>query len=116
VTEVLRGEDLLSSTPRQAWLQELLGLPRPRWVHVPLVTDGEGRRLAKRHDALAIAAVREAGVAPERLLAWCARSAGLPVGDEVDASAVASAFDLARLSEAPAAFDDAVLRGLRGPR
>ncbi len=107
VTEVLRGEDLLASAPRQAWLQELLGLPRPTWIHVPLVTDAAGLRLAKRHDALAISALREAGVAPERLLAWCARSAGLEVAREASAAEVAGAFELGRLAREPARFDEA---------
>lgn len=77
VTEVLRGDDLLSSTVRQACLQEALGLPHPTWVHVPLVVDGEGRRLAKRADDLALASLREAGVAAGELVRWAARSAGL---------------------------------------
>lgn len=106
VTEVLRGDDLLASTPRQAWLQELLGLPRPSWIHVPLVTDGAGQRLAKRHDALAIAAVREAGVAPERFVAWCARSAGLAVGSSATPREVTEAFGLGRLTRSVAVFDE----------
>ncbi len=48
VTEVVRGDDLVSSTPRQLLLQELLGLPAPTYAHVPLVVDGGGDRLAKR--------------------------------------------------------------------
>ena len=48
VTEVVRGDDLLSSTARQIHLQQLLGYPRPTYVHVPLVVDADGERLAKR--------------------------------------------------------------------
>ena len=48
VTQVVRGSDLLDSTPRQIWLQEQLGLPRPEYGHVPLLLSPEGRRLAKR--------------------------------------------------------------------
>ena len=48
VTEVVRGRDILSSTPRQIYLQRLLGLPTPRYVHIPLMLDDAGRRLAKR--------------------------------------------------------------------
>ena len=48
VTQVVRGSDLLSSTPRQLWLQEALGLPHPEYGHLPLLLSPEGRRLAKR--------------------------------------------------------------------
>ena len=48
VTEIVRGDDLLSSAPRQAYLAHLLGAPEPTYAHVPLVVNGEGRRLAKR--------------------------------------------------------------------
>lgn len=51
VTDVVRGADLLDSTPRQRLLQDALGLPRPRTLHVPLVVDAEGRKLAKSNDA-----------------------------------------------------------------
>jgi glutamyl-Q tRNA(Asp) synthetase len=47
VTEVVRGADLLDSTPRQILLQRALGLPTPRYLHLPLATDGAGRKLAK---------------------------------------------------------------------
>ena len=48
VTQVVRGSDLLDSTPRQLWLQERLGLPQPEYGHVPLLLAPDGRRLAKR--------------------------------------------------------------------
>lgn len=51
VTEVVRGADLLDSTPRQYLLQRLLGLPHPRWMHLPLVLDADGRKLGKRDQA-----------------------------------------------------------------
>jgi len=101
VSEVLRGDDLLASTARQAALQDALDLPRPAWVHVPLVTDGAGRRLAKRSDDLSLAALREAGVEAGRIVAWAAGSAGM----ECDASAspgdLSAAFDLERLPRDP---------------
>jgi glutamyl-Q tRNA(Asp) synthetase len=51
VTDVVRGEDLLDNTPRQIWLQQCLGLPRPRYLHVPLVLDERGEKLSKQHGA-----------------------------------------------------------------
>ncbi len=69
ITHVTRGEDLLSSTHVHRLLQVLLGLPEPAYLHHPLVLDEQGKRLAKRHDALAIAALRDAGLTPEEALA-----------------------------------------------
>jgi glutamyl-tRNA synthetase len=81
---VIRGDDLLSSVPRQRLLQEALGLPSVRTAHLPLVVGPDGRRLAKRHGDTRIAAYREAGVPPEVLRAWIARSAGLPAAAFTD--------------------------------
>src|SRR5690606_18357196 len=54
VTDVVRGADLLLSTPRQIWLQECLGLPTPRYLHIPLLLDGEGNKLSKRSLSLPV--------------------------------------------------------------
>lgn len=62
VTEVVRGEDLLESTHVHRVLQELLAFPVPNYLHHQLVVDEEGKRLAKRHDSLALATLRERGV------------------------------------------------------
>ena len=62
VTMVVRGADLRPSTPVQRLLQELLGLPEPTYLHHPLVTHEDGRRLAKRDLAPTLAAMREQGV------------------------------------------------------
>jgi glutamyl/glutaminyl-tRNA synthetase len=69
VTEVVRGQDLLKSTARQILLQRALGLGTPGYFHCELVRDAEGVRLAKRHDALSLRALREAGWSPERVRA-----------------------------------------------
>ncbi|HVZ36735.1 MAG TPA: tRNA glutamyl-Q(34) synthetase GluQRS, partial [Polyangiaceae bacterium] len=70
VTEVFRGDDLLSSTPRQILLQQALGLARPEWFHAPLVLDEQGRRLAKRADDLSLESLRDAGVDARAILGW----------------------------------------------
>ena len=64
VTDVVRGADLYEATGIHVVLQRLLGLPTPRYHHHRLVRDADGRRLAKRHDARAIRAYREAGASP----------------------------------------------------
>ena len=77
ISEVVRGDDLLSSTPRQIALYEALGWEPPEWLHVPLVIGEDGARLAKRHGAIAIAAYREAGWSAEALNGMLAASLGL---------------------------------------
>jgi glutamyl-tRNA synthetase len=76
VTEVIRGDDLVPSTPRQLRLYQALGLTPPRFVHVPLVVGPDGRRLAKRHGDTRLATLRAAGVAPEAVLGLLAGSCG----------------------------------------
>lgn len=77
VGEVVRGDDLLDTTPRQLLLADLLGLPRPVHAHVPLVVAPDGQRLAKRHGAVTLADRVAAGETPADVRAWCARTLGL---------------------------------------
>jgi glutamyl-tRNA synthetase len=67
ITEVVRGADLMKSTFRQLLLFRALGLTAPAFYHCPLVTDDQGIRLAKRHDALALRTLREQGRKPEEI-------------------------------------------------
>lgn len=76
VTEVIRGDDLIPSTPRQLLLYEALPLPAPRFSHVPLVVGPDGRRLAKRHGDTRLATLRQHGVTAEALLGLLAWSCG----------------------------------------
>ena len=69
ISHVTRGEDLLPASHVQRLLQALLGLPEPVYLHHELVCDSEGRRLAKRHESLAIATLREDGRTPSEVLA-----------------------------------------------
>ena len=72
ITEVVRGADLLKSTARQILLNRSLGFAESKWFHCALVTDENGKRLAKRHDALSLRALREQGKTPDEILAGMA--------------------------------------------
>ena len=67
ISEVVRGEDLLTSTARQLLIYRALGWEPPAFYHCPLVRDESGRRLAKRSGAMSLAALRSAGHSPEVL-------------------------------------------------
>lgn len=95
IDEVVRGDDLLSSTPRQLALYRALGLPAPRFAHVPLLLDAAtGERLAKRTRPPSLGSLREAGWTAPQLVGRLADSAGLPAGGK----AISAADLLARLS------------------
>jgi glutamyl-tRNA synthetase len=93
VDQVVRGDDLLPSAPRQAYLAGLLGVRVPEYAHVPLVLNPAGRRLAKRDGAVTLAELAAAGVGPEEVAALLLGSLGLP----------------ATLAEALRAFDPSAL-------
>jgi glutamyl-tRNA synthetase len=101
VTHVLRGDDLLSSTPRQLQLIDALEEARPQYAHVPLLLGEDGRRLAKRDGAVTVAWHREQGGGPEALLGQLARWSGLGDGRPVRARELVPGFSLERLSKAP---------------
>ncbi|MEW6074572.1 MAG: tRNA glutamyl-Q(34) synthetase GluQRS [Planctomycetota bacterium] len=116
VTEVLRGDDLAPSTARQLLLQRALGLPHPRWLHVPLVVDEDGRRLAKRHGDVALASLRAEGTDPRAVVAWAARTAGQSAPDRLTPAELLPRFDLARLPLSPVPLAAATLAQLRAAR
>lgn len=106
VTEVLRGDDLLPATHRQLQLYRALGLAPPRFIHVPLVVNEEGRRLAKRHGDTRLASLRAQGVAPEKvtgLLAWWCGWA--EEGEELTPADLLPRFDMTALPRRPAVLD-----------
>lgn len=84
VGQVVRGDDLLSSAPRQAYLAHLLGLPPVEYVHVPLVLGPDGKRLAKRDGAVTL---RDFPGGAEGMMRWIAES----LGEAVDISAAEAA-------------------------
>ena len=102
VTEVVRGDDLLSSTPRQLLLYRALDLTPPRYVHVPVVLDAGGERMAKRRDSTRLAALREAGIPAARVVGMLAGSCGWAMpGEEVLPAQLVRRFDLAKLPRQP---------------
>jgi glutamyl-tRNA synthetase len=116
VTEVVRGEDLLPSTARQILLQQALGLPAVKYLHVPLVLDDTGRRLAKRADDLSLQELREGGTDPRAIVAWAAQSCGIAVPSRVTARVAMINFSLARLPKTPVVLDSETNDALRAGR
>src|SRR3954469_26008223 len=96
IGEVVRGADLVDSTPRQLWLARALGVPEPSYAHVPLVVGPDGRRLAKRHGDVTL---RE--VSPDAAVAWMARSLGLAGSSP---RAMLASFDPGLVSREPTVF------------
>jgi glutamyl-tRNA synthetase len=110
ITHVVRGADLLSSTARQLLLFRALGLPEPRFLHVPLMLGDDGERLAKRHGAVSLGELRARGVAPERVVGWLAATCGLAAeGEQVTAAELVPRFAVERLPRGPTTVTAAML-------
>lgn len=113
IEEVVRGDDLLPATPRQILLYRALGLPTPRFAHVPLVVSLDGRRLAKRHGDTRIGALREAGLRPEQVVGmlawWCGWTAW---GEPARPRDLLSRVDPLSLPREPAVLSDRVKAAL----
>jgi glutamyl-tRNA synthetase len=82
VTDVVRGDDLLASTPRHVMLQRLLGIDTPSYLHVPLVNGHDGERLAKSHGATTLRELQDAGTTAAEVVTWIARSLDLATATE----------------------------------
>lgn len=102
VDQVVRGDDLLSSAPRQAWLADQLGITPPTYAHVPLAVSPDGLRLAKRDGAVTMTDLAALGVTPAEVLARLAASLGLAEVDEtVTLDSLLDRFDPATLPRDP---------------
>lgn len=113
ITDVLRGYDLMDSTPRQLLLFEALELPAPRFAHVPLFVGIDGKRLAKRHGDLSIAALRSHGLRSEQLTGWLAACAGLnPEHQPMTPAQLIDRFDLVKLPKQPVVITDELINEL----
>ena len=115
ITHVLRGADLLASTPRQLYLYRLLGYAAPLFSHVPLLVDEKGVRLSKRHGALAVAVLRERGVRAEKIIGLLAWLAGLlPALEEAQPQELVNLFDLKKISRQDIIVSETAWRFLSG--
>ncbi|MDQ0823580.1 glutamyl-tRNA synthetase [Arthrobacter sp. V4I6] len=108
IDQVVRGDDLLPSTPRQAYLASLLNIPTPEYAHVPLVLNAGGARLAKRDGAVTLADLALLGLTADRVRDALLDSLGLPAGP---LHKVLAAFDPAALPREPWVWPGAGLRG-----
>ena len=115
ITDVIRGEDLLSSTPKHILLSEAMGGAAPRYAHLSLLMGPDGKKLSKRHGHTAISAYREAGYLPEALVNYLALLGWNP-GDEtvLPLADMVERFDLDTVSRNPAIFDTDKLEWMNG--
>ena len=115
VSDVVRGDDLIDSTPRQMLLYRALGMEQktPRYWHLPLVVGADGRRLAKRHGDTRSARYREMGVSAGRVLSLLARWSGIEVEGKVNARELVERFELARMPPGQIVFDHSMVSDQR---
>jgi glutamyl-tRNA synthetase len=116
ITQVVRGEDHISNTPRQVMILRALGEEPPAYAHLPLLHGPDGKKLSKRHGAASVQELRDAGYLPEAvrnyiaLLGWgYDESTTFFTTDEL-----IDRFDLSRVSKNPAVFDEQKLRWMNG--
>ncbi len=114
VTCVLRGDDLLSSTPRQIQLYRALGHAVPAFAHVPLLMGTDGKRLAKREGAFAVAELRRAGVPAERVVGLLASWSGLGPCRPVRAEELVAELRLDRIPKSPVVVAETEIRSALG--
>ncbi len=116
ITDVVRGEDHISNTPKQLLVLDALGTPPPRYAHLPLLHGPDGRKLSKRHGAASVQELRAAGYLPEAVDNYIALlGAGFAADEEFfSLDELARRFRLERVSKNPAVFDERKLRHLNG--
>ncbi|HXJ64118.1 MAG TPA: glutamate--tRNA ligase, partial [Actinomycetota bacterium] len=116
MTHVIRGEDLLPSTPRQMLMFEALGEPAPRYAHLPLILGADRAKLSKRHGAVAVEWFRDHGFLPDALVNYLALLGWSPGNNEeiLPRDELVRRFDLAAVSRHPAIFDTEKLTWMNG--
>jgi len=111
IDQIVRGDDLVETTPRQVLLQGLLGYPTPTYLHVPLVLGLDGERLSKRHGAVGLQELIALGVTPQQVLGYLASSLGAtPQDGPVTAEALVNGFSAQNIPAQPWVFDPSELR------
>ena len=116
ITHVVRGEDHLSNTPRQAMILRALGAELPTYAHLPLLHGPDGKKLSKRHGAASVQELRVAGYLPEAVRNYLALL-GWGLDEEstiISTEELVRSFSLARVNKAPAVFDEQKLRWMNG--
>lgn len=112
VTEVVRGRDLLQSTPRQLYLYEQLGLAAPQFYHIPLLTAPDGRRLSKRDGDLDLDALRARFGRPEPMIGMLAAAVGLrPTAQPVALTDLVQEFSWDKVSRTDAVLPRNIVQG-----
>ena len=117
ITHVIRGEDLLSSTPKHILLTEAMGAVPAEYAHLSLLMGPDGKKLSKRHGDTAMSAYRSAGYLPEAMdnyLALLGWAAGEDENDIASLDEMVDRFDLGAVSRNPAVFDVAKLEWMNG--
>jgi glutamyl-tRNA synthetase len=116
ITDVVRGEDHISNTPKQLLVLDALGIAPPRYAHLPLLHGPDGRKLSKRHGAASVQELRAAGYLSEAVDNYIALlGAGFAADEEFfPLDELARRFRLERVSKNPAVFDERKLRHLNG--
>lgn len=110
VTEVVRGSDLLNSTPRQMYLYEQLGFAIPQFYHMPLLTAPDGRRLSKRDGDLDLGVLREKFGRPEPIVGMLAKAAGLrPTAQPIQLSDLVADFSWDKIPKQDIALPEEIL-------
>jgi glutamyl-tRNA synthetase len=115
MTHVIRGEDLLSSTPRQMAIFEALGAKPPEYAHLPLIVGPDRQPLSKRHGAVAVETFRDRGILPEAMLNYLALLGWSPGEEEIlPREELVGRFELGAVQHHPAAFDPQKLEWMNG--
>jgi glutamyl-tRNA synthetase len=116
ITHVVRGEDHLSNTPKQALVLEALGAQPPLYAHLPLLHGPDGKKLSKRHGAASVQELREAGYLPAAVRNYLALLGWGAADDEtiVSTDQLVEQFDIERVQRNPARFDEQKLRWMNG--